>query len=91
MYQAMRAVRNDQLMARAASSVIATRSTLMNGIGGPQTNEERPADVAKENPQSVRISGANWRCQKHVSATNKLKIPHSTCVTVSTFWPTVRE
>jgi hypothetical protein len=63
----------------------------MRGIGKPQTSEERQAAVAKEMPQKVRTGGAQRRRQKEVSTTSKLKSPHSTCTTVSTFWPTVRE
>jgi hypothetical protein len=78
-------------VARAISSATITKSPPMSGIVGPQTNEERPATIAREIPQRVRTNEADWRCQKHVSATSKLRTPHSTCITVSTFWPIVRE
>ena len=78
-------------MARATSSATITKSPPMSGIVGPQTNEEMPATIAREIPQRVRTSEADWRCQKQVSATSKLRTPHSTCITVSTFWPIVRE
>jgi hypothetical protein len=87
----MRAVRNAHMTVRATSSDITTKSAPMSGIGGPQTSEERPAAVAREIPQMVRTNGAHRRRQKHVSTTTKLRSPHSSCVTVSTFWPTVRE
>ena len=85
----MRVERNNPFTARTKSRAMATKSIPMNGIGGPQTNAERPAEVAREIPQRLRISGADWRCLKHVSATSKLKVPHPTCVAVSIFWPAV--
>jgi hypothetical protein len=63
----------------------------MSGIGGPQTREDKPAAAAREIPQTVRTGEAQRRLQKQVSTTSKPKSPHSTCVTVSTFWPSVRE
>ena len=87
----MRAVRNAHMTARATSSDIATKSTPMSGIGGPQTSEEKPAAVARVMPQMVRTGGAQRRHQKQMSTTSKLSSPHSSCVRVSTFWPTVRE
>jgi hypothetical protein len=79
------------MTARATSSDIATKSNPMSGIGGPHTNEERPAAVASEIPQTIRTGGAHRRLQKHVSTTSRLSNPHTIWITVSTFWPTVRE
>ena len=76
-------------MANEMSNANAVSPSVMIGMGGPQTKEERPATATSVIAQATRTGLAQSCHQKLVKMVNIQRTPKASCITVSTCWPMV--
>jgi len=80
---------SDHKMINAAIRATAPKTSAINGIGGPQTREERDAVATNEIAQAARTGNAHLRHRKVVNMVNRLSNPQASCTMVSTCCPKV--
>jgi hypothetical protein len=76
-------------MANNMSNANAVSTSVMIGMGGPQTKEDRPTTATSVIAQATRTGLAHSRHQKLVKTVNRQRTPKASCIIVSTCCPIV--